>query len=337
MGFLKKLILFVLLFVVLPSIASVALLKYTATPLVNGILAQRVKAPSYVEKVELNWSLTCLLLKKLKIENPKGFPKGDMLKLQKAKLDIEPQTYLVLKPYLRLTFGGFYLHFIRKSDNSTNWGVALGLPYEKGEVLPLEFKLKQTTGVIKVRTLKDIDYSLKGRFEGLGNNALFEIVGKADLSERNNPKAVADFVVNNWKLENNSYLNMIANLLANPQLRSVTLTKVEGRVAVDGPWVIFKDRNTKAYVINNRLFAEIYRGSKYNRLTKELDVKLALYIPNKVELEIYGNAEKPKVKFLNPAQLQKVMENNKGIKKLLEKPVKEIKKKLEETLKGLFH
>ena len=336
MGFLKKLFLVLLILVVIPLIGSVALLKYTATPVFNWILSQRVKAPAYIEKVDVNWLLTEIVLKGLKIENPKGFPKGDMLKLQEAVLNVEPQTYMVFKPYAKLTWRNFYFHFVRKSDNSTNIATALGLPQKKAKVSPLEFEIKDTNGVVEVKTLKDIDYSAKGRFVGFGNNALFEVEGKADLSEKENPKTIADFAVYNWKLENNRYLNLLAGILANPELRSVTLTKIEGRIAIEGPWLIFKDRNTEAYILNNKLFAEIYKGSKYNRLTKDLDIKLALYLPNKVEFEIYGNAERPKIKLLNPSQVQNLV-NNPSVKRLIEKPVRELKEKLEKTLKGLFH
>ena len=337
MGFLKKLFLFLFIFVVIPLIGSVALLKYTATPIFNWILSQKINAPAYIEKVDVNWLLTEIVLKDLRIENPKGFPKGDMLKLREAVLNIEPQTYLIFKPYAKLIWKKLYFHFIRNSNNSTNIATALGLPQEKAKVSPLEFEIKDTNGVIELKTLKDIEYLANGRFVGFGNNAVFEVKGKADLSTKENPKTIADFTIYNWKLENNRYLNLLAGILANPELRSVTLTKIEGRIEIDEPWLIFKDRNTKAYILNDKLFAEIYEGSKYNRLTKDLDIKLALYLPNKVEFEIYGNAERPKVKLLNPSQLQNVINNNRSVKKFIEEPTKEIKEKLEETLKGLFH
>ena len=145
-------------------------------------------------------------------------------------------------------------------------------------------------------------------------------------------------------------------------MKIVNLAKIEGRVATEGPWVIFKDRNTKAYLLNDKLFAEILKGSKYNRETKELDIKLALYLPARIDLEIYGTTESPKVKLLNPMQVQNLIKTFVGqsqqnqneteekttpqeeaptkvlnqVKEQIQKPLEEMKEKLQE-LENLFH
>ena len=362
MGVLKKLFLFLVIFVILPTIASVALLKFTATPLVNWILSQRVNAPAEVQKVNVNWSLTQLVLEKLLIENPKGFPKGPMLSLDRAKVDISPETYLSLKPYLKVEVENFYLHFIRNSDNSTNLAVAFGFPYTREKVSPLEFKLKEVNAKVSVNTLKNVKYEATGKFVGFANNAPFEIKGEGDLSNSTYPKTVTDFIVYNWRIENNPILNNLAQILNRPDLKNLNLAKIEGRVATEGPWVIFKDRNTKAYLLNDKLFAEVLKGSKYNRETKELDIKLALYLPARIDLEIYGTTESPKAKLLNPMQVHNLIKTFMGqsqqtqnetekkttpqeeaptkvlnqVKEQIQKPLQEIKEKLQ-GLENLFH
>ena len=360
MGILKKLFLFLVIFVILPTIASVVLLKFTATPLVNWILSQRVNAPAKVQKVDFNWTLTQLVMEKLLIENPQGFPKGPMLSLKRAKVDISPETYLTFKPYLKAEVQNFYFHFIRNSDNSTNLAVAFGLPYKKGEVAPLEFKLKEVNAKVSVNTLKEVKYEATGKFVGFANNAPFEVKGEGDLSNSTYPKTITDFVVYNWRIENNPILNNLAQILNRPDLKNLNLAKIEGRVATEGPWVIFKDRNTKAYLLNDKLFAEVLKGSKYNRETKALDIKLTLYLPARVDLEIYGTTENPRIKLLNPMQVQNLIKTFIGqpqnraneekatpqeeapakvlnkVKEQIQKPLEEMKEKLK-GLENLFH
>ncbi len=354
MKFLKWLILVTVFFVVLPTIATVALLKFTATPLVNALLKAKVNAPAKVEKVDTDWFLTKISVQNLVIENPQGFPKGDLLRVPSLVVDINPKTYAAFKPYITLMGRNIYLHFIRNSDNSTNIAVAFGLPIEKAKVSPLEFEIKNFNIDLKVNTLKEVTYRGNGKFVGLHNNSDFSFNGTGDLSDKNNPLTVTDFVVYDWKIQNNKYLDRLAQILNNPSLRNITLTKIEGRVKTEGPWVIFADRNTKAYTVGNVLFAEIYKGSKYNRITKQLDIRLALYLPMKVEIHITGTTKSPKIEVENLRELlqgtnllpvnpqnktnptEAIKELPQKVKKVLEKPLKELQEKMNKALQGLM-
>jgi hypothetical protein len=353
MKILKWLLIISVFFVILPGVLTVVLFKYTATPLFNAVLQSKVNSPARIQKVETNWLLTKFVIENFVIENPRGFPKGDMLRIPYVETDIAPKTYIVLKPYLTLTGKNIYFHFIRKSDNSTNIAVAFGLPVQKAQVEPLEFEIKNFSTTVSVQTLKKIIYEGKGKFIGFHNNADFSFNGTADASDKSNIKSITDFVVYNWRIRNNKYLNQLARLLNNPSLREITLTKIDGRIKTEGAWVIFADRNTKAYTVGNVLFAEIYKGSKYNRKTKELNIYVALYLPMRIKVHITGTAEKPKIeienlkslitngKFLPQGNvLNKVLEkpaNNIPVdpQKVLEKPIKQIEnatKKVKETV-----
>jgi hypothetical protein len=325
MKILKWLTIIVLFFVVLPTIATVAVIKYLGTPLVNALLQTKVNAPVKVKKVSTDWFLTQLVIENLLIENPKGFPPGDLLKIPYLKVEVNPKTYISFQPYISINGKGIYFHFIRKEDNFTNVAVAFGLPVEKAKVDPLEFEIKNFTTTVKVATLKDISYIGKGKFVGLHNNADFAFNGTGDISDTNNPLTVTDFVVYNWRIRNNKYLNKLADLLHNPSLREITLTKIEGRIKTEADWVIFADRNTKAYTVGDILFAEIYKGSKYNRKTKELDIKMALYLPMKVEIHITGTSEEPKIEIENLKGLiptNNLLPKENVLQKTLEKPLK---------------
>ena len=346
MGLLKKLFLFLVLFFVLPAVVTVVLLKYAATPLTNWLLSQKVNAPAKVQKVELNWTLTELLVEKLYIGNPQGFPPGPMLTFDRANVKVDPKSYFTFKPYLSAEIDNLYFHFIRKSDNSTNVAVAFGLPYTKGKVQPLEFKIKKTLVRVSVNTLKEVNYFANGTFEGLGNDADFTFKGRGDLSDPQNPKTLTDFTVHNWHIRNNRVLSKLADILQKPELKDVTLTRIEGTVQTEGPWIIFAKRNTKAYTVGDVLFAEIYKGSKYNRLTKELDITMAVYIPAKVEIRITGTTDNPKVEVLNiglPFGGSGLLHTNsgkgllpgipQGVTPPVKNPVEEIQNKTKETLK----
>ena len=366
MRFVKGLILFLALFVFIPTMGAVALLKFTATPLANWILSSRINAPAKVEKVDTDWLLTHFEVKRLEIDNPQGFPKGKLLSIDRVDINLSPKSYLTFEPYLKAEIENLYLHFVRKSDNSTNLAVAFGIPYTKGRVEPLEFKLKGVRADISVNTLSEVSYYVNGTFEGLGNDADFTIKGNGDLSDTQNPKTVTDFTVYNWHIRNNRLLSKLADLLNKPELKDVTLTRIEGTVSTEGEWIIFVKRNTKAYTVGDVLFAEIYKGSKYNRLTKELDVKIALYLPAKVELRVTGTSDNPKIEVENlnlpnigsgllpgggqlPVKMpsdtvedlkNKARETVEGVKQTLnqtvEKVKNEIEKGLEETLKSLI-
>jgi hypothetical protein len=63
------------------------------------------------------------------------------------------------------------------------------------------------------------------------------------------------------------------------ELQGMLQALKHNRIKLNGELITFVDRNTKAYTVGDVLFAEIYKGSEYNRLTKELNIKLALYLP----------------------------------------------------------
>ena len=341
-------------------------MKFTATPLANWILASKVNAPAKVEKIDTNWLLTHFEVKGLEIDNPQGFPKGKLLSIERIDVNLSPKSYIAFKPYLMVDVKNLYFHFVRKSDNSTNVAVAFGIPYTKERVKPLEFELKKIKANISVNTLSSVSYDVKGTFVGLGNDADFTLKGTGNLSNVQNPKTVTDFTVFNWHIRNNKILSKLADLLNKPELKDITLTRIEGTVSTDGAWVIFIKRNTKAYTVGDILFAEIYKGSKYNRVTKELDLRIALYLPVKVVLHITGTTEKPNVKVeninlpdigsglipttkenpatfpTNPVEVlkNKTQETVEGVQKTLnqtvEKVKNEVEKNLEKTLKELI-
>lgn len=374
MRFLKGLILFTVLFVLIPSIGTLALLKFTATPLANWLLSSKVNAPAKVKKVDANWLLTHFEVEGVEIDNPQGFPKGKLLSINRVDVNLSPKSYYTFKPYLTVDIENLYFHFVRKSDNSTNVAVAFGIPYTKGRIEPLEFKLKKLKANISVNTLSSVSYDIKGTFEGLGNDADFTLKGNGDLSDTQNPKTITDFVVYNWHIRNNRVLSKLAELLNKPELKDITLTRIEGTVATEGAWITFVKRNTKAYTVGNTLFAEIYKGSKYNRFTKEVDITLAVYLPTKIEIHITGTTDNPKIVFKNlnisnlgigsgllPTEgkisnpikviksnatqqvekvkkqiLQKVENTKKEIQEKVEKTKNQLEEQVEKTLKGLI-
>ena len=344
MKWIKRLFLFLLLFVVLPTIATVALLKLTAKPLLNALLQSRVNAPAEVKDVKVNWLLTRLEVDGLEIGNPPGFGGGKLLSADRIVLSTPLKVYWEFKPYLNLDIDNLYFHFIRRADNATNVAVAFGIPYTTGEVKPLEFELKKVFAKVNVNTLKEVSYWVNGTFVGMNNDADFTVEGVGDFSNPNIPKTVADFTVFNWHIRNNPFLSQLAVLLQKPQWENLTLTRVVGTVAVDGPWIVFVKRNTKAYTVGNVLFAEIYKGSRYNRLTKELDITLALYTPAKVVVHVTGTADHPKVEIEGvslPAVGNGLLPTSKGgaatnpvgvLKNATAETVKEVTKTLNQTV-----
>ena len=361
MKFLKRTLLFLLVFVIIPWIATVVLLKFTATPLINKLLTARVNAVAKVGKVDVNWLLTQLVVENLNIENPPGFERGPMLSLKRGEVNLSADSYFSFKPYLTVELQDFYLHFIRRNDNVTNLAVAFGLPIKRAKVNPIDFKLKKVNAVFDIKTLKEVDYQITGIFQGMGNDANFTLKGEGDFSNREFPKTTTDFVITNWHIKENPLLTQLL-VMVNPQwiTNELILAKVEGTVATDGPWVIFVKRNTKAYTVNNVLFAEVYKGSKYNRITKELDLTVALYLPYKMVLKIGGtlnhpqvNIEKAKIPtvgngFLPTKGLKLPLPSNGTLKtnplqeikekvnKAIEQTKEELKKNLEETLKEIL-
>jgi hypothetical protein len=282
--------------VLLPWVASWALLYFAATPITKGLLAKFVNAPSGVEKVEVNWLLNDYKILNLFIDNPSGFPKGKLLSIRETDIHIGTKSFYTFKPYANIRLSGFYFHYIRNSNNATNVAVAFGVSYQPAKVSPMEFEIHNTNATIDIKTLSDVEYHAKGYFKGFHNDALFVIDGKGDLSDPENPKTHTEFKVYDWQIKDNKYLNQLAVLLGKPELKEITLSKIVGSVDIRGGWVIFGD--TKAYTVN-ALFAEIYKGSKYNRITKELDIKGKLYYPITVEFKITGTTEHPKVELIN--------------------------------------
>ena len=374
MKWINRLFLFLLLFVVLPTIATVALLKLTAKPLLNALLQSRVNAPAEVKDVKVNWLLTHLEVDGLEIGNPPGFGSGKLLSADRIVLSAPLKVYWEFKPFLSVDVNNLYFHFIRRGDNATNVAVAFGIPYTSGEVKPLEFELKRVFAKININTLKEVSYWVNGTFEGFSNDADFTIEGKGDFSNPQEPQTVADFVIRNWHIRNNPLLTKLGTILQKPQWKNLTLTRVEGTVSIDGPWIVFVKRNTKAYTVGNVLYAEIYKGSRYNRLTKELDITLAIYVPAKVEVHITGTTDNPKISFknlnipnlgigsgllptggkiTNPVKviksnatqqvnkiktqiLQKVEKTKEEIQEKVEKTKEQLKEQIENTLKGII-
>jgi len=311
MRFVFKFFLLLILLLVLPAVALVALLNWAGTPLFNALLSSYLNAPAKVEKVETNWFLTRLSVEKLQIENPEGFPKGKLLEVDRLTLKISPKSYYLFQPYGELKIDRGYFHFIRRSDNATNVAVAFKLPYQKGKVSPLSFEVENLNARVKLETLERVTYNATGIFRGLGNNSEFKIAGSGNLQKR---ETVTDFIVYNWRLKDNPLLSKLAELLNQPQLRDISLSKIEGTVKTQGDWLIFAQRDTKAFVTNSVLFAVIYKGSKYNLKTKELDMELSLYIPIEVTVHITGTTDSPQVEILKLKVQGKVEEKLKDLK-----------------------
>ncbi len=307
--------------VALPWVLCWAALNFAGTPIANGLLKRFVNAPAKVEKVSVNWLLTELDVKGLEVDNPSGFPKGKLLSVEGMDVKLEGLTSL------RLLVRNFYLRYIRRSDNATNLAVAFGLPVRKAEVSPLEFEIYKTDGVLKILPLPTgatvptfnsfgFTYDVKGHFRGFGNNVRFKAKGFGEYKRGEKPYTNTRFEVYNWELKNNQYLNQLASLLGDPSLKNLTLAKVEGSVETKGDWLIFG--NTKAYTVE-RLFAEIFKGSKYNTATKEMSIRGKIFYPVKVEFEITGTPDRPRIKLLNfnPAGILQKLKNLKGLRELV--------------------
>ncbi len=339
-------------FIVLPTIASVILLKLTIAPLTNFLLKRYIAAPFDFQKIDINWSLTKVLVENFRIFQPPQFGKGTMLSFQKAVLNLQPSTYWKLEPYGTLKVSNLYLHY-KKINGISNIAVAFNLPEKSAEDKSnQEFELKQVSINSNFKGLSNINYTVNGYFVGFHNNAQFQIEGSADISKKNNPQVLANFKVYNWILRN-KYLKSLTGK------DEIKLTKIEGTVKIAGNWIYFVNRNTKAFTINNILFAEIYKNSKYNRLTKELYITGAIYYPIKIEFKITGTSENPKIsikkltipnninlKNLLPAGNTKVIKEqikksinqlkNETIKEQVEKPINQLKNKLENNLDSVF-
>ncbi len=346
----KKLLWIVLILVVLPNILLIAAVKFAATPLTNWLLSKYVNAPSKVEKVSVNWLLTDFVVENLKIYQPEGFGKDVMLSFDRLDLKLQPSTYWKFEPYGNLKVENFYFHY-KEKDGINNLSVAFNLPTEpseeKGEK---DFEIRKTLIEASFAGLSDVAYSFEGFFTGYGNDAEFTVKGKGDFSDSSNPRTESDFIVYNWILRS-KYLKTLTGK------DEIKLTRIEGTVATEEPFIVFVKRNTKAYTVGDVLFAEIYEGSKYNRLTKELDIKGAVYIPAKVEFVITGTTDKPKVEIKNLPKLelnlpssqlspqksgeiqQKVEETLNEtvnqIKEKIQKPINELKEELNKLLQGL--
>jgi hypothetical protein len=341
MRFIKWLFWVFVIFVVLPAIFTVALLKYTATPLTNWLLSQKVNAPAKVEKVETNWLLTQFKVLNLEIDNPKGFEKGKLLHIPETDVNLDLKTYITFQPFLQMDIKKLYFHFERKSDNSTNVAVAFNLPYQKGNVSPLKFNIHDTDIKVNVQTLKDVKYQTHGRFEGFYNDAEFVAKGYGDLS-REKPFTHTEFTVYNWKITKEQLENLykkapviqpiVEQLKQTLGIKELVFSKIWGIVETKGDLLLFQGLK---FYITDKLVAEIQKGSTYNRLTKTLNVKGTIYIPTKVEFTISGTTEKPKIEIKNLEEimqknLKNLLQSNKSEKqnKLLEK----VKKPVEETL-----
>ncbi|HIQ26357.1 MAG TPA: hypothetical protein EYH48_03360 [Aquifex aeolicus] len=291
-----RIILSALLLFVISSVIFVAVLNWAGTKVVNAFLNLSVNAPAKVEKFETNWLLTEMVVENLQIYNPEGFPKGKLLEVEKLWVNLFP-LYTFFKPYTEIEIQNGHLNFIRREDNATNVAVAFKIPYEKAKVKPLTFEVEKLNAKLYVEPLeKNINYTAKGIFRGLGNNAKFEIKGYGNFGSK---ETVTDFTVYNWNIRNNPVLSTLAEILNEPKLKELTLSKIEGKIETKGDWIIFPERDTKAFVINDVLFAIIHKGSKYNLKTKEINATITLYSPLKVTVKVSGTSESPEVEILN--------------------------------------
>jgi len=338
----KRLFWILFFLVVLPTVLTPILLKFTIQPVVNWLLQTRVNAPAYVKSVETNWLLTELNVQDLEIEQPPDFGKGPMLVVPRLDLKLDPSTYWKFDLYGTLQVTDLYLHYKEKNGIS-NIARAFGLQVQPSkEEGSKEFQLKRVNANVTFNGLSDIKYSASGIFEGFHNNARFAVNGTADANKK---ETVADFKIFDWILRH----KIIQTLTGKPE---IVLTKIDGRVKISEPWLYFVDRNTKLYTVGDVLFAEIYKNSKYNYITKELDIKGALYLPVKTEFTLTGTADNPKIKIkgIQPLKI-KVPSNNllKGqtdnqtqnldinkIKQNIDKAIKESTQQLRQLLKGLF-
>jgi hypothetical protein len=319
----KSVIVFIVLFVVIPWIITWAVIYFAATPITNKFLNYYLNTEARVEKVETNIWLNSYLFKKLTILNPKGFGKGPLMETEDIYLTFLPKTFYTFKPYLDLKVRDLYFHYIRKSDNSTNIAVALGLPVIKGKVSPLDFEVKNTDIDVHVRTKKDIKFSAEGKFIGLGNNALFSLNGTADLSSSKKPLVTLNFVVNNWELKDIKVLKQLAIILNQPSLENLKLSRIVGSLRLEGDLITFGD--VYLYTIDY-LFAKVEKGSTYNRITKELHIKLDIFNPIKASILIEGTSENPKVKIL---KFDISSLKNLNVKSLINKPSQTLEKTIE--------
>ncbi|RTZ67142.1 MAG: hypothetical protein DSZ30_06035 [Aquificaceae bacterium] len=295
MKLLFKIFLSLLAFFVIPSVILVAVLNLAGTKVVNSLLKLSVNSPARVEKFETNWLLTEMVLENLRIYNPEGFPKGKLLEVGKILLKLSPKSYLLFGPYAEIEIENGYLHFVRRSDNATNVAVAFKIPYERAKVKPLTFEVKKLKVKLYVETLEKVRYTAEGIFKGFGNNSEFEIKGFGNLESK---ETVTDFTVYNWRIRNNPLLSTLAEILNEPKLKDLILSKIEGRIETKGDWLIFSERDTKAFVTNDVLFAVIHKGSKYNIKTKEVDAEITLYLPLKMTVRVSGTSDSPKVEIL---------------------------------------
>ncbi|NPB05224.1 MAG: hypothetical protein GXO08_02455 [Aquificae bacterium] len=317
----KKLVVFVLLLVVFPAVLLAVVVKLAATPLTNLLLSKFVDAPAKVERVETDWFLTRVVVENLRIDHPEGFGKGPMLSFDRGELNLKPASYFKLKPVGTLEVENFFLHYKEKNGIS-NFDAAFKTGKkpsgEKGEA---EFKVKQTQINATFDGLEKVSYQVVGFFEGFGNDAEFTVNGAGNIADPANPQTVNDFVVYNWIIRN----KLLTTLTGKPEIK---LTRIEGTLQTDGPWLVFVKRNTKAYTVGNVLFAEVYKGSKYNRVTKELDIRGVVYLPAKVEFHVTGTADNPKVDVGGLPELKLNLPDQ----KLLQEKTEEVKQQLEQNL-----
>ena len=325
---LKKLFWFIFILFILPTLLLVAVFKLAATPIINFLLQSYINAPAKVEKVNVNWLLTNLQVENLQIFQPKAFGKGEMLSIK----EVEIKTIPTLTPPLFLTahikVKDLYLHY-KEINGLSNLSLAFNIPTNSTGEGNTEFELKKVYANSTLFSLKDITYTVNGWFYGFHNNARFSINGTADLSIPQKLQAVADFTVYNWVLRN-KYIQALTGQ------NEIELIKIDGRVKLDYPQVVFVEKNTKGYTLGNLLFVEIYKGSKYNLITKKMDIKGALYLPNKVEFAISGTPNSPKIVFKNLPELKIDIKTSEETQKTLKKLEKAIEKPLKNLLENLL-
>jgi len=284
----------------LPLLAAWGVLYFGSTQLFNWVLKKRVNAPAYVERVEPEFSLSGVRFKlyNFTIENPEGFPSGKMLHFSRGELEVRG-----LLKELNFKTPDLYAHFIRNEENVSNFDVAFKRPVKKESVKPIEFEIVNTSADVSLRNPLGVTfarYAADGEFKGLGNDARFTVSGSGKI--KGSPETETDFQIYNWRIENNPYLQKLAKLLGKPELSTIELSKIVGSAKTSGDWIIFG--KTDAYR-EDKLFVEIYPGSRYNRVTKELDVRGKLFYPIETEFRITGTADDPKVSIgaLDPQQL----------------------------------
>ena len=328
----KKFLWILIVFFILPTVASVILLKLTIGSLTNFLLGKYINAPFKIQKVDANWIFTKIWIENFKIFQPPNFGKGVMLNIQKVDLNLDPSTYWKFQPYGTLKVKDFYLHY-KEVNGISNIAVAFNIPVNAtNEKTNQEFELKQVNLNSTFKSLKDINYTINGFFVGFHNNAQFQINGTGDISQKNNPKILANFVIYNWILKNKNLKLLIGK-------NEIKLTKIIGTIKIEGEWIYFVNKNTKAYTIDNILFAEIYKNSKYNRLTKELYITGVIFYPIKVDFKITGTINNPKITITNIVIPKKLNSQNLLPNKNIEKSIKniqeEIKNKIANPIEGI--